>query len=67
VAIAVFATGGLLTSRAAAQVASRATADGGSASEDGGEAVFRRLRVGFAAELAGIVSILALMVVLGRS
>jgi hypothetical protein len=67
VAIAVFATGGLLTSRAAAQVASRATADGGSAPEDGGEAAFRRLRVGFVAELAGIVSILALMVALGRS
>jgi hypothetical protein len=67
VAIAVFATGGLLTSRAAAQVSSGAAADGGSFPEDGGEAAFRRLRVGFAAELTGIVSILALMVALGRS
>ncbi len=67
VAIAVFATGGLVTSRAAARVAGRAAAGGGSAPEDGGEATFRRLRVGFAAELAGIVSILALMVALGRS
>ena len=66
VAIAVFATGGLLTSRAAAQVTGKAAADGGSAPEDGGGVAFRRLRVGFAAELAGIVSILALMVALGR-
>lgn len=67
VAIAVFATGGLVTSRAAARLTGDATADDDSTPERGGEAAFRRLRVGFAAELAGIVSILALMVALGRS
>ncbi len=67
VAIAVFATGGLVTSRAAAQLTGKATTDGASAPDGGGEAAFRRLRAGFAAELAGILSILALMVALGRS
>jgi hypothetical protein len=67
VAMAVFATGGLLTSRAAAQLAGPASADRERAPERAGETALRRLRVGFAVELAGIVSILALMVALGRS
>lgn len=66
-AIAVFATGGLVTSRAAAQLAVAVPARGGPDSGAGGEIAFRRLRFGFAVELAGIVSILALMVALGRS
>lgn len=67
VALAVFATGGLVTSRAAADLESDATPREGGASEPGGEAALQRLRAGFAVELAGIVSILGLMVALGRS
>ena len=67
VAIAVFATGGLVTSRAAAQLAAGPTADKGDAMERAGETALRRLRFGFGVELAGIISILALMVALGRS
>ena len=67
VAIGVFATGGLVTSRAAAQLTARPMADLGGASERDGEAALLRLRVGFGVELAGIISILALMVALGRS
>lgn len=66
VAVVVFATGGLVTSRAAAQLVGPATRDSGGA-ERGGEAALGRLRAGFAVELVGIVSILALMVALGRS
>ncbi len=73
VAVAVFATGGLVTSRAAARLA--AATPGAAAADDlaapdaspADEATLRRLRVGFAVELAGIVVILALMVGLGRS
>jgi len=67
VALAVFATGGLVTSRAAASLARDATTGAAGASESGGEAAYQRLRAGFAVELAGIVSILGLMVALGRS
>lgn len=67
VAMAVFATGGLVTSRAAAQLAAPATSKRDGAPERAGEAGLRRLRFGFAVELAGIVSILGLMVALGRS
>jgi hypothetical protein len=73
VALAVFATGGLVTSRAAADLERDATtveggaSDPGGASEPGGEAALQRLKAGFAVELAGIVSILGLMVALGRS
>jgi hypothetical protein len=67
VALAVFATGGLVTSRAAADLEGDATAGEGGAPEPRGEAAFQRLRVGFAVELAGIVSILGLMVAMGRS
>jgi len=67
VAMAVFATGGLVTSRAAGYLAQDADARGGGAQGMGGEAALRRLRAGFAVELAGIVSILGLMVALGRS
>ena len=67
VALAVFATGGLVTSRGAAQLAGAATAAGGGAPGSGQHAAFRRLKVGFAVELAGIVSILGMMVALGQS
>ena len=67
VAIGVFATGGLVTSRGARQLAGDASVETGGAPGPGHEAALRRVRVGFAAELAGIVSILALMVALGRS
>ena len=67
VALAVFATGGLVTSRAAADLERDVTTGEGGASEPGGEAVLQRLGTGFAVELAGIVSILGLMVALGRS
>ncbi len=67
VAIAVFATGGLVTSRAAAQLTSEASGDGVRAEVPPRDAALRRLRVGFAVELVGIVTILALMVALGRS
>jgi hypothetical protein len=67
VALAVFATGGLVTSRAAADLEGDATTGEGGATEAQGEAALRRLRAGFAVELAGIVSILGLMVALGRS
>jgi hypothetical protein len=67
VALAVFATGGLVTSRAAADLERDATTAEGGTSEPGGEGALRRLRAGFAVELAGIVSILGLMVALGRS
>jgi hypothetical protein len=68
-ALAVFATGGLVTSRAAKQLAAPAPAGGAPGIGAGAEAetAFRRLRLGFAVELAGIVSILALMVALGRA
>ncbi|MEO5986450.1 MAG: hypothetical protein ABIW50_01385 [Candidatus Limnocylindria bacterium] len=66
-AIAVFATGGLVTSRAAVQLATRPHADDAPSSRAGAETAFRRLRLGFAVEVTGIVSILALMVALGRS
>jgi uncharacterized membrane protein len=67
VAIAVFATGGLVTSRAAAQLTAGPTAHEDGERERGGEAALCRLRVGFGVELAGIITILALMVALGRS
>ena len=67
VAIAVFATGGLVTSRAAAQLATGPTADSGGGRGSEGETALRRLRVGFGVELAGIVTILVLMVALGRA
>lgn len=67
VAIAVFATGGLVTSRGAAQLSGEATAEGDRGPRPGDEAALSRLRVGFAVELAGIVSILGLMVALGQS
>ncbi len=67
VALAVFATGGLVTSRAGADLAGGATTEKGGAPEPHGEAALKRLRAGFAVELAGIVSILGLMVALGRS
>jgi hypothetical protein len=67
VALAVFATGGLVTSRAAADLERDATTGEGGAAEPGREAALQRLRAGFAVELAGIVSILGLMVALGRS
>jgi hypothetical protein len=67
VAIAVFATGGLVTSRAAAALARGTTSDASDSPEPGGEAALQRLRAGFAVELAGIVSILGLMVALARS
>lgn len=66
-AMAVFATGGLVTSRAAVQLAGRETAEGAGSAGTRDEAALRRLRVGFAVELAGIVTILGLMVALGRS
>ena len=66
VALAVFATGGLVTSRAAAFLERDAATGEGGALERG-EAALQRLRAGFAVELAGIVSILGLMVALGRS
>jgi hypothetical protein len=66
-AIAVFATGGLVTSRAAVQLATPSDRDEAPGSRPGDEAAFKRLRLGFAVELTGIVSILALMVALGRS
>jgi hypothetical protein len=50
-AIAVFATGGLVTSRAAAQLIAEPTADADVASERGGDPAFRRLTVGFGVEL----------------
>jgi hypothetical protein len=67
VAVAVFATGGFVTGRAAADLARHATAGEGGAPPPRAEAALRRLRAGFAVELAGIVSILGLMVALGRS
>ena len=67
VALAVFATGGLVTSRAAADLERDPTTGEGGGAESAGEAALRRLRAGFAVELAGIVSILGLMVALGRS
>lgn len=67
IAIAVFATGGLVTSRAAALLAGPDPAEGAPGSGGGADDAFGRLRFGFAVELAGIVSILALMVALGRS
>jgi hypothetical protein len=67
VAVAVFATGGLVTGRAATDLAREATAGEGGAPPLRGEAALQRLRAGFAVELAGIVSILGLMVALGRS
>jgi hypothetical protein len=67
VALAVFATGGLVTSRAAADLERPATAEVGGAPEPAGKAALQRLRAGFAAELAGIVAILGLMVALARS
>ena len=66
-AIAVFATGGLVTSRAAASLAGPDHAEGGLGPSGWADDAFRRLRLGFAVELAGIVAILALMVALGRS
>lgn len=67
VALAVFATGGLVTSRAAADLERDPTTGEGGGAEPAGEAALQRLRAGFAVELAGIVSILGLMVALGRS
>ncbi len=67
VALAVFATGGLVTSRAAADLERDTSMGEGGVSKPGGEAALRRLRAGFAVELAGIASILGLMVALGRS
>ena len=67
VAIGVFATGGLVTSRAAAQLTTGLAADADGASVRDGDAALRRLRLGFGVELAGIVTILALMVALGRA
>ena len=56
IAVAVFATGGRVTSPAA-----RALAAGSS-----GDTVLQQLRAGFRAELGGILAILALMVVLAH-
>ena len=67
VALGVFATGGLVTSRAARALESDPTPGAAGASQPGGDAALERLRIGFAVELAGIVAILALMVALGRS
>ena len=67
VAIGVFATGGLVTSRAAVQLTTGRAADPGGEWEAVSEAALRRLRLGFGAELGGIITILALMVALGRS
>jgi len=66
-ALAVFATGGLVTSRAAADLERDGAIGESGASEPSGKAPLQRLRAGFAVELAGIVSILGLMVELGRS
>lgn len=66
-AMAVFATGGLVTSRAAVQLAGKRTAEGVVTQTAGDVNALRRLRIGFAVELAGIVTILGLMVALGRS
>ena len=67
VALAVFATGGLVTSRAAADIEREASMDDSDVSKARAEGALQRLRAGFAAELAGIVTILGLMVALGRS
>ena len=67
VAIGVFATGGLVTSRAAALLAAGPAADTNRTPGEEGETALRRLRVGFGVELAGIITILALMVALGRA
>jgi hypothetical protein len=71
VAVAVFATGGLVTSRAAARLAAPIPAEAATAAAPGIQpdtgAALRSLRVGLAVELAGIVVILTLMVGLGRS
>jgi hypothetical protein len=67
VAMAVFAAGGLVMSRAAAQLSGEATTERDNDPDPGDETVLRRLRVGHAVELAGIVSILGLMVAMGRS
>ena len=67
VALAVFATGGLVTSRAAADLEGDTSLGSDGAPEPGSEAALRRLRAGFAVELAGIVTILGLMVALDRS
>jgi hypothetical protein len=67
VAVAVFATGGLVTSRAAADLERGGTTGEGGAPGPRGDAALQRLRAGFDVELAGIVSILGLMVALGQS
>ena len=67
IAVAVFATGGLVTSRAAKRLAGAVGGDATSAGPPGDEDRLRLLRVGFALELTGIVAVLAVMVLLGRS
>lgn len=67
VAMAVFATGGIVTSRGAKQLAHNDAAEAANTPGPGDEAALRRLRMGFAVELAGIVTILGLMVALGRA
>lgn len=69
IAIAVFAAGGLVTSPAARRLERdddlwHEDLDGAATLTRSG--AFRRLRIGFATELAGITLILALMIVLGR-
>ena len=66
VAMAVFATGALVTSRGAARLSGKVAADRDSIPSPADDAALRRLRVGFAIELIGILSILGLMVALGR-
>jgi hypothetical protein len=67
VAGVVFTTGGLVTSRAAARLVGRVPSDPLGIARSAEKTDLRRLRLGFAVELAGIVTILGLMVVLGRS
>ena len=67
VAVGVFATGGLVTSRAAAQLHDRARSGPGRRLGAGGERRLAGSGLGFGVELAGIITILALMVALGRA
>ena len=67
VAVAVFLTGGLVTSRSAARLAAPARVDAPSEAVPTDATALRGLRAGFAVELTGIVIILALMVGLGSA
>lgn len=65
IAVAVFATGGRLTSPAARAIRDDDTI-GGQSSDGHAANLLRRVRLGFRLELAGITTILGLMIVLSR-